>query len=182
VKKVIALGTTWEPDFWEKPQKAPFLKRTYRQLPDWEDLSKNCPLAGLGIYIKQKEKDYKNKPFVYLKIKGMRYNAGTEEPHFFFEPIKKSSTESRTLLDRLLDELGVDIKKKLFLSINPEKLINILRDIGEEPPKEWFDLIGLVGTPNATSISTFSPIASVTPTAIPSSNTHINCYYSTFYC
>jgi mRNA-degrading endonuclease YafQ of YafQ-DinJ toxin-antitoxin module len=140
MKQVILLATRWASDYWESDKEAPYPKTKYTELPGWEELSKNCPLAGLGIYIKLKKNDLTNIPFVYLKITGMRYDTNTHTPYFNFRVIKKSKTESKRLLDRLPKE-----KKKLFSSIEAGQLINILNEIGEEPPKEWSELIELVG-------------------------------------
>jgi len=147
MKKVILLATGWEPDYWEKPKIAPYPTKKYSDLSDWETLSKNCPLAGIGIYIKQtlkgKVHDYSNKQFVYLKIKGMDYDRRTKEPLFDFEPIQKSYTESKKLWNKLPDE-----NKKLFSSIDADNLIKILKEIEEEPPKEWLNLIESGKTPS----------------------------------
>jgi len=142
MKKVILLATAWEPDYWGKPKTAPYPKRKYSELSDWETLSKNCPLAGLGIYIKQKENDYRDRPFVYLKIKGMDCGEN-EQPLFDFEPIKKSYTESKELWNKLPHQN----KKNLFSSIDADNLIKILKEIGETHPEEWLDLIESVKTP-----------------------------------
>jgi mRNA-degrading endonuclease YafQ of YafQ-DinJ toxin-antitoxin module len=142
MKQVILLATDWDPNYWESNKEAPYPKRKYTELPGWEELSKNCPLAGLGIYSKLKKNDLTKIPFVYLKIIGMRYESNTHEPHFNFELIKKSKTESKRLIDRLPEE-----NKKLFSAIEAGQLIKILYEIGEEPPKEWFELIELVRTP-----------------------------------
>ena len=58
MKKVLLLATGWEPDYWESDKEAPYPKLDYRSLPDWEDLSRNCPLPGIGRYIKQKGQDF----------------------------------------------------------------------------------------------------------------------------
>lgn len=141
MKKVILLATAWAPDYWEFDKEARYPKTTYRDLTGWEELSKNCPLAGLGMYIKQKENDFRNKPFVYLKITGMRYDSN-ETPFFEFKVIKKADTASEKLTKILPEE-----NKKLFSAITLDCLIKILKEIGEEPPKEWVDLIESVDSP-----------------------------------
>jgi len=141
MKEVILLATGWSSDYWESDKEAPYPKKKYTELPEWEELSKNCPLPGLGIYIKQKEKDFKKIPFVYLKITGMRYDTNTQAPYFNFKVIKKAGKESESLTDKLPAE-----NKKLFSAIEAGQLIKILNEIGEEPPKEWSDLIESEGT------------------------------------
>lgn len=142
MKKVMLLATAWTSDYWESDKEAPYPKTKYSFLTGWEELSNNCPLAGLGIYIKQKGKDFTKMPFIYLKITHMRYDINTESPFFTFKVIQKSSTESESLTDRLSSE-----SPKLFSAINAGQLIKILNEIGEKPPKEWLDLIELVKTP-----------------------------------
>jgi hypothetical protein len=139
MKQVILLATVWASDYWESDKEAPYPKRKYTELLGWEELSKNSPLAGLGIYIKLKENDFTKIPFVYLKITGMRYDSNTHAPYFNFQVIKKSKTESKRLTDRLPKE-----NKKLFSVIEAGQLIKILNEIGEEPPEEWSELIELV--------------------------------------
>jgi len=141
MKKVILLATGWALDYWESDKEAPYPKTTYQQLHEWEELSKSCPLAGLGIYIKQREKDFTRIPFVYLKIRGMRYDPDTGKPFFDFKVTKKSSTQSKILTDRLPTE-----NKKLFSAIDAGRLIKILKGIGEKPPEEWLNLVELAET------------------------------------
>jgi hypothetical protein len=138
MKKVILLATTWTPTYWNVSQEAPYPKKRYKELSDWEELSKNCPLPGLGIYIKQKDRNMK---FSYLLIKGMRYDSVSEQPYFEFAPIHESSTESRELTSKLPNE-----NRTLFSSIQSDTLINILKNIGESPPEEWKNLIELKET------------------------------------
>ena len=142
MKKVMLLATGWRSDYWASDKEAPYPKTTYEQLPGFEDVSKNCPLSGLGIYLKGKEKDFTSTPFVYLKITGMRYDTDTKEPYFAFERIKDSSTESKFLTDRLPAK-----NKYLFSVIDSKQLIKILNEIGEKPPQEWFNIIELVEIP-----------------------------------
>jgi len=136
--RVIILCTAWDSNYWEDPKEAPYPKRRYTDLPEWETLTLNCPLAGLGIYIKQKiggeERDYRNRNFVYLKIKGMRYDKDTEKPYFNFEPIKTSGTSSKRLLEQIPS-------LPLFSTVKSEDLLNILETLGEEIPKEWIELM-----------------------------------------
>lgn len=94
-------------------------------------------MPGLGIYIKWKEKDFRENPFVYLKIIGMEYDPDTEGPCFYFKAIKKSDTPSKILIDKLPSEN----KNKLFSAIEVDLMIKILREIGEKPTEEWLSFI-----------------------------------------
>ena len=136
MKKILLLSTGWEPDYWESDKEAPYPKTKYTDLPEWDDLSKNCPLPGIGRYIKQRGRDFSSNPFVYLKITGIRYDLSTKQPYFNFKTLTKSKTESH----RLENKLPYD-KRRFFSVIEPEKLVGILQDIGEEPPEEWKELI-----------------------------------------
>ena len=71
----------------------------------------------------------------------MRYDTNSEIPLFSFKVMKKATTSSKSLVDKLPDEA-----KKLFWAINADELIKILSEIGETPPKEWLHLIGSVKT------------------------------------
>lgn len=141
MKRIVLLKTSWEIDYWSKPREAPYPNRKYFDLHDWEALSKKCPLPGLGIYIKQKDRDYTFVRFVYVRIKGMRYDSITGQPYFEFDPIQESTTESWQLTNKLPAE-----NRPLFSSIQSDTLINILKNIGENPPKEWISLIELKET------------------------------------
>jgi len=141
LKKVILLATGWDPNYWGVLKEAPYPKKSYRELIDWKELSKNCPLPGLGIYIKQRDRDYRNMKFIYLIIKGMRYDSLSEQPYFEFDPIQESSTESWKIINNLPSE-----NKTLFSSIQSDKLIKILKNIDENPPGEWKNLIELKET------------------------------------
>jgi len=133
MKKILVLKTFWKKDYWERAKETHYPRRSYKELEDWEDLEKMLPLPGLGVYIRGKSHDYSREFFVYIKVKGMRYNENGE-PYFDFEPIGKSHTTSTKLLKRLSG-------KALFFSITPKEVFQILEDLGEEPPREWLDLL-----------------------------------------
>lgn len=132
MKKALILATGWAPDYWESDKEAPYPKTKYTELDEWDDLFKNCPLPGIGRYIKQKDRDLSTERFVYLKVSGMRYDPNTQEPYFSVKFLKKSNTESSKL------ENGLPYNKRRFFSaMESEELIKILKNIGEEPPEEW---------------------------------------------
>jgi hypothetical protein len=60
MNRVIILATGWTEDYWGAEKEAQYPKTRYTELPDWEELSKHCPLAGLGVYITQKGKDLRS--------------------------------------------------------------------------------------------------------------------------
>lgn len=136
MKKTLLLATGWENDYWELDKKAPYPKKSYTELAEWDELSKNCPLPGIGRYIKQKNNDFSRIPFVYLEIKGLSYDPSTKQPYFTFRFLRKSNTESIKLENRLPMN-----NRKLFSAIQSQELIEILKDIGEEPPEEWKKLL-----------------------------------------
>jgi len=136
MKKILLLATGWQTYYWESDKEAPYPGTKYTTIPEWDDLSRSCPLPGIGIYIKQKDKDLRKDPFVYLIITGMRYDPSTEKPYFTFKAITKSKKESQILSSEL-----PPANKKLFSVIDSERLVGSLRNIGETPPKEWENLI-----------------------------------------
>lgn len=136
MKKILLLATRWQPDYWESDKEAPYPGTIYTDLPEWDSLSASCPLPGIGRYIKYRDKDYSLNPFVYLKIIGMRYDSNTKKPYFDFKTLTKSKRESSILEGKLPSN-----NRRLFSVIEPEKLIGILQDIGEELPEEWKKLI-----------------------------------------
>lgn len=135
MKKVLILATGWSNDYWEFDKEAPYPKTKYTGLEGWDDLSKSCPLPAIGRYIKQKGNDFSLYPFVYLVIIGMRYDVNTRQPYFKFETIAKSKTESRKLEHNL-----PSVKRKLYSAMKYEDLIEILQNLGEQPPEKWSNL------------------------------------------
>lgn len=108
---------------------------------DWNELKNNLPLPGLGIYGKFKKQDLTQEPFVYLQINGMNYDT-SEQPLFSITPIGKSRIKSIQLTNILSSQF-----KKLFVSIDANILIDLLKSIGEDPLQEWMKLIELKGMP-----------------------------------
>jgi hypothetical protein len=105
-------------------------------------LSKYCPLPGIGIYTKGKRNDFSSIEFAYLKIKGMEYDSSTQMPYFHFETLEKSNTPSRQLIVKLpgTNKWNPD-SVKLFSSIDCQRMLEILKELGENPPDEWMKLI-----------------------------------------
>jgi len=93
-------------------KETPYPKTKNTDLREWDSFSKNCPLAGVGRYIKQRGNDFSRYPFIYLKIIGMRFDLNTLQPYFEFKAITKSRTESRKLEQNLPSD-----KRKLFSAI-----------------------------------------------------------------
>ena len=129
--------TDWEKcNYWEKPKEAPYPKMSYKRLSGWNELIKNLPLPGLGIYGHYRQEDCSREPFVYLQVNSMRYDINSEEPSFSFKPTAKSKTESIHLTNSLPPQF-----RKLFSDIDAEELVKILSSMGETPPPEWMRLI-----------------------------------------
>lgn len=87
MKKVLLLFTDWDKEYWKTAKRAVYVNCSYRRLIGWEDLSKECPLPGLGIY----SYSWSDNKFEYLKINNMGYTK--KGVYFDFEPIKKSKTK-----------------------------------------------------------------------------------------
>jgi len=136
--RVLVLYTHWSEDYWTRAREAPYPGRSYRELPEWDKLVNSCPLPALGVYIKGRLKgehvDRTHKEIVYLKVTGMRFNEGTEQPYFRIEPIRESSIPSKVFLESFP-------ATSLFTVVEVTKILEILKALGEEPPKEWIELI-----------------------------------------
>ncbi len=136
--RVLVLYTVWAEDYWEQSKEAPYPNRSYKELPEWDKLANSCPLPSLGVYIKGRFKgkyvDHTHRELVYLKITGMRFDKETEQPYFHIEPLQKSSTPSRKFLDSFP-------ATSLFTAVEGSRILKILKDLGEEPPREWMELI-----------------------------------------
>ena len=135
--KVLLLATGWDKTYWNSPKEADYRGRSYKDLPEWESLVRNCPLPGIGIYIKQGQNDFRSQNFVYLKIKGMRYDPNNETPYFDFEPVEPSKTPSHKLAGRLGDNKSVP----LFSVKDCSEIRKVLQELGETPPSTWEDLL-----------------------------------------
>jgi len=133
--KVLLLATGRSDTYWNSPKEADYPGRSYKDLPEWESLASNCPLPGIGIYIKQKGKDFSSRHFVYLKIKGMRYDSNSETPYFDFEPVGQSNKRSRELADMLGGRVP------LFSVKDCSEILTILQLLAETPPSAWEDLL-----------------------------------------
>ena len=133
--KVLLLATGWNETYWDSPKEAEYRRKSYEELPEWESQARNCPLPGLGIYIKQKGKDYSSRHFVYLKIKGMRYESNSKMPYFDFETVKQSNTPSCELVGRLGGRVP------LFSIKDCSEIRKVLQELGETPPSAWEDLL-----------------------------------------
>jgi hypothetical protein len=135
--KVLLLATGRRRTYWNSPKEADYSRRSYKDLPEWESLARNCPLPGIGIYIKQKQNDFSSQHFVYLKVKGMRYDPNSEMPYFDFEPVGHSKTPSRELVGRLGDSERVP----LFSVKDCSEILTVLQALRETPPSAWKDLL-----------------------------------------
>jgi hypothetical protein len=62
----------------------------------------------------------------------MTYNSRNGEPKFIFKSLRESDTESYKLRDK--------ISRKLYHAVEDEGLLEILDELGEEPPQEWTEI------------------------------------------
>ncbi|HUU87961.1 MAG TPA: hypothetical protein VMX17_09420 [Candidatus Glassbacteria bacterium] len=134
MKKVILLSTDWEKGYWESSKEAPYTKKQYIELPEWNVLRGNLPLPGLGLYGHFKKQNLSEEPFVYLQVNGMRYD-DSKQPYFSFNSIAKSKTKSIRLTERLSPGL-----RGFFSAIDVEELVKILSKIEETPPSDWMEM------------------------------------------
>jgi hypothetical protein len=133
--KVLLLATGWDKTYWNSPKEARYPGETYKKLPEWESLARNCPLPGIGIYTKRQQNDFSSQNFVYLKVKGMRYDSNSETPYFDFEPLESSETPSHKLVGRLGGRIP------LFSVKDCSEIRKVLQELGETPPSAWEDLL-----------------------------------------
>jgi len=138
MRRVILLATGWQPDYWDSDKEAPYYRTIYSEIANWDDLSNACPLPGIGIYIMQKRGDFSSNSFVYLKIKGMRYDPNTKHPLFSLEFLAKSNIKSSDLSSKLSPE-----NRRFFSAIEPKEIIQILNELGAELPEKWKKLLDI---------------------------------------
>ncbi|MEO0172019.1 MAG: hypothetical protein ABIL13_02075 [candidate division WOR-3 bacterium] len=105
-------------------------------LNDWDDLCNNLPLASLGVYFGE----IKNQTFDYLIIRDMKYDPENPKLEFWYEYVGTSRVSSGELLKKL--KLVDEGSKKLISSMESENLLDILGELGENPPDVWLNLVG----------------------------------------
>ncbi|MEO0131426.1 MAG: hypothetical protein ABIK73_00580 [candidate division WOR-3 bacterium] len=116
--------------YWEKNEaETPYRGMNYNQLDNWHELAENCPLPGIGRYYRE----YKSYAFDYLMITGMRYDESNGRPFFAFRYLQRSRTSSVELNRRL--PIG-----NLFCAVDPDTILRILDELGEQPPQDWLNL------------------------------------------
>ncbi len=130
---VLLLYTDWSWDYWAKDGEAPFPSRSYKELPDWNELKARLPLPALGVYAKMKQNDFRLLEFSYLVVQGMEYDV-RGIPKFQYSYKAKSKTKSEVLLRQFAS-------RNFFEARESDAVLRLLRDLGEQPPQEWLDLI-----------------------------------------
>ncbi len=133
MEKILLLSTILNPNFWESEKEVRYSKEYVDD--ELILLSKNCPIPAIGFYNKSGKKDFSSIPFVFLRIKDIRYNTVEESVYFDFEIIAKSKTESKKLINILPSKNN----KSYSSTITYEELSKILQEITENIPKEWLD-------------------------------------------
>lgn len=136
MKNILLLGTSWDPNYWTNEKEASYEGAKSTDLPEWDELEDNCPLAGIGYFRKHKEKDYSLIQFFYLKINGIRSDPETGYPYFWMTPIKRSRVTSSRLERDLPEE-----NHEWFSAIEDTVLAEILKNLGEKPPDAWLELL-----------------------------------------
>jgi len=131
LKEVLVLCTTWRPDYWESDKIAPYPKRSMEAI---RHLKNSLPLAGIGAYIKQKERNFSQRPPCFLIIRNIDENE-KGEPRFDIHFMARM--EEITSL-KLLDKTGT---QDLFFSVSQEKILRILDEFGIKPPLDWKQLL-----------------------------------------
>jgi DEAD/DEAH box helicase domain-containing protein len=136
MSKVIILYTNWTRTlFGINPGLAPYPQNQYTQLLNWNELVNFLPLAGLGVYINGRNGDFRDSPFVFLKIMGMQYD-NNGQPSFNTEPILTTTQSSQEFLDHLADP------HFLFESRESNEILDVLNTIQVQSPPDWLALLG----------------------------------------
>jgi hypothetical protein len=129
--ETLVLCTWFEIDYWESNRVAPYYKMSMKPL---EHLKNTLPLAGIGAYIKGRDRDFSSQPPCFLIIRNITENE-KGEPQIDFHHVSKMQ---RITSSTFLSEIGI---RKLFFSISEEKVLPILERYGIEPPQEWQKLL-----------------------------------------
>ena len=131
MKEILILCTGWEVDYWEIDKIAPYPKRSIRPV---EHLKNALPVPAIGVYIKQRGRDFTHLRPCFLIVRNISENE-KGEPLFDFHFVAKM--EGVTSLE-FLSEMG---RKGLFFTVPQESPLKALRKFGIEPPAEWKMLI-----------------------------------------
>jgi hypothetical protein len=128
MNKTLVLSTHWREGYWESDgsSTAIYPDTKYTRMSDWEEVSEECPVAGIGLYHTRID----DENFVYLKVNEMSYD-NTGEPRFVFESLRESDTESYKL-DR-------ELSGRLFYTVGKDELLDILDEVDEAPPQTWMN-------------------------------------------
>jgi len=127
LKEILILCTSWAEDYWEADKVAPYPKTSVRSV---EHLKNALPVPTIGVYIKQRERDFTNLSPCFLIVRNISENE-KGEPLFDFHFATK--VKGVTSL-RFLSEIG---GKRLFYTVPQQRVLKALRKFGIEPPAEW---------------------------------------------
>jgi hypothetical protein len=124
--RVLILSTHWREDYWKSngEMSARYPSTEYTSMDDWDEVSENIPLSGIGMYHTR----LKEEPFVYIVVKELSHNP-RGEPKFVLESVGESETESYELNERL--------RKRLYYTVDSDSLRGVLDELDENPPDEW---------------------------------------------
>ena len=131
MSKVLILSTHWREGYWESDgsSTAIYPDTKYTRMSDWEKVSEECPVAGIGLYHTRINEEY----FVYLKVNQMKYDSRSREPKFVFKTVAVSDTESY--------KLDSELSGRLFYTVESNRLTDILDELDESPPEDWISLV-----------------------------------------
>ncbi|MEM2931032.1 MAG: hypothetical protein QW797_09280 [Thermoproteota archaeon] len=132
MKEVLILCTGWHGDYWESRRTVSYSKKSVEPV---RHLKNALPVAGVGVYIKWRERDYSSQPPCFLMVKNIGENEKGELQLDLQFVSKIEGTTSR----EFLKEIGGF--QDLFFSIPKEKVLDAFRKIGVKPPLEWERLL-----------------------------------------
>ena len=127
MEEILVLCTSWEVDYWEIDKIAPYPKRSIKPV---EHLKNALPMPAIGVYIKQRERDFTNRPPCFLIVRDISEN-DKGEPLFDFHFVAKIEGVTS---HGFLSEIG---GKGLFFTVPQKKSLKALRKFGIEPPAKW---------------------------------------------
>ena len=127
MKEILILCTSWAEDYWETDKIAPYPKRSIKPI---EHLKEALPVPAIGVYIKQRGRDFTHRPPCFLIVRNISENEKGEPLLDFHSIAKMEGITSLTFLS----EIG---EKGLFFTVPQEKTSEALHKFGIEPPAEW---------------------------------------------
>ena len=131
MREVLILCTGWSENYWETNS---MVRYPGRGLETIQYLKEGLPLAGIGVYIKHRDKDLSSNPPCFLIVNEINEN-DRGELQFSIQFVSKIENLPS---HRLLSRIGF---QDLFFSMPGEKLLEVLDRLGVRIPSQWRMLV-----------------------------------------